>query len=60
VVGELVAAQHGIGYEMMVAGSTWQTAKVFAYLILLAGTGVVLTVLLQRIERRFDAWRPRN
>jgi ABC-type nitrate/sulfonate/bicarbonate transport system permease component len=60
VVGELVAAQHGIGYEMMVAGSTWQTPKVFAYLILLAGTGVVLTVLLQRIERRFDAWRPRN
>jgi NitT/TauT family transport system permease protein len=60
VVGELVAAQHGIGYEMMVAGSTFQTPKVFAYLILLAGTGVVLTVLLQRIERRFDAWRPHN
>jgi len=60
VVGELVAAQHGIGYEMMIAGSTFQTPKVFAYLILLAGTGVVLTVLLQRIERRFDAWRPRN
>ena len=60
VVGELVAAQHGIGYEMMIAGSTFQTPKVFAYLILLAGTGVLLTVLLQRIERRFDAWRPRN
>jgi NitT/TauT family transport system permease protein len=45
---------------MMVASSTFQTPKVFAYLILLAGTGVVLTVLLQRIERRFDAWRPRN
>jgi NitT/TauT family transport system permease protein len=60
VVGELVAAQHGIGYEMMVAGSTWQTPRVFAYLILLAGTGVVLTLLLQRIERRFDAWRPRT
>jgi ABC-type nitrate/sulfonate/bicarbonate transport system permease component len=43
---------------MMVASSTFQT--LFAYLILLAGTGVVLTVLLQRIERRFDAWRPRT
>lgn len=60
VVGELVAAQHGIGYEMAVAGATFQTATVFAYLIILAGAGVALTVLLQRIERHFDAWRPPN
>lgn len=58
VVGELVAAQHGVGMEMQYAGTTFQTAFVFAYLIMLAGTGVVLTVVLQRIERRFDAWRP--
>ncbi|HLQ60908.1 MAG TPA: ABC transporter permease [Candidatus Acidoferrales bacterium] len=58
VVGELVAAQHGIGMRMAIAGETFQTAKVFADLILIAGTGVVLTLILQRLERRFDAWRP--
>jgi ABC-type nitrate/sulfonate/bicarbonate transport system permease component len=40
--------------------AAWLTAAVFASLILLAGTAVVLTVLLQREERRFGAWRPRN
>jgi NitT/TauT family transport system permease protein len=58
VVGELVAAQHGIGLIMATAGATFQTSKVFAALILIAGTGVVLTMVLQRIERRFESWRP--
>ncbi|HZV52061.1 MAG TPA: ABC transporter permease [Candidatus Dormibacteraeota bacterium] len=59
VVGELVAAQHGVGLAMSTAGSTFQTAKVFAALIIIAGAGVILQILLQRLERRFDAWRPR-
>jgi ABC-type nitrate/sulfonate/bicarbonate transport system permease component len=57
VVGELVAAQHGVGQAMSVFGSTFQTAKVFAALIIIAGAGVVLQALFQRLERRFDAWR---
>ena len=58
VVGELVAAQHGVGLAMAVAGETFQTSKLFAVLIIIAGTGVVLQVALQRLEKRFDAWRP--
>ncbi len=58
VVGELVAAQHGVGLIMATAGATFQTSKVFAALILIAGTGVVLTMVIQRIERRFESWRP--
>ena len=58
VVGELVAAQHGIGLRMAVWGATYQTAKVFADLIIIASTGVMLTLILQRMEHRFDAWRP--
>jgi len=58
VVGEAVAAQHGIALRMFVAGATYQTAKAFADLIMIAGTGVVVTMILQRLERRFDAWRP--
>jgi NitT/TauT family transport system permease protein len=60
VVGELVAAQAGIGLMMAKAGATFQTAKVFAGLIIVAGTGIVLTGILQHIERRFQAWKPQH
>jgi ABC-type nitrate/sulfonate/bicarbonate transport system permease component len=33
---------------------------VFAGLIIVAGTGIILTGILQRIERRFQAWKPQN
>ncbi len=59
VVGELVASQHGIGHQMAIAGATFQSAKLFAYLVFIAATGVILTVVLQRLERKFEAWRPR-
>ena len=58
VVGELVAAQHGIGKMMMIAGATFQSSKVFAGLFFIAATGMLLTYALQRLERHFDAWRP--
>jgi NitT/TauT family transport system permease protein len=60
VVGELLAAQAGVGLMMARAGATFQTSKVFAGLIIVAGTGIVLTGILQRIERRFQAWKPQN
>jgi ABC-type nitrate/sulfonate/bicarbonate transport system permease component len=60
VVGELVAAQAGVGLMMAKAGATFQTSKVFAGLIIVAGTGIIITGILQRIERRFQAWKPQN
>lgn len=58
VVGELVAAQHGVGHLMAIAGATFQSAKVFAALLLISGTGLLLTFTLQRLEARFQAWKP--
>jgi len=60
VVGELVAAQHGIGRMMAIAGATFQSSKVFAGLFFIAATGMLLTYALQRLERHFDAWRPQR
>lgn len=57
VVGELVASTAGIGHMMSIAGATFQTDKVFVGIILLAVTGVSLTELLKRIERRVARWR---
>ena len=58
VAGELLAAQAGVGLMMAKAGATFQTSKVFAGLIIIAGTGILITAMLQRIERRFQAWKP--
>jgi ABC-type nitrate/sulfonate/bicarbonate transport system permease component len=60
VVGELVAAQYGIGRMMAIAGATFQSSKVFAGLFFIASTGMLLTYILQRLERHFDAWRPQR
>jgi len=58
VVAELVAARHGIGKLIQDYGVTFQTPKEFAAIIFIAGTGVLLTWLLQRVENRFQSWRP--
>ncbi len=60
VVGELVAARAGIGQLMAIAGATFQSAKVFAGLIIIAATGMLLTWILQRLEQHFEAWRPQR
>jgi len=60
VVGEYVAAEHGIGKVMMIAGQTFQSSILFAGLFIIAIAGLVLTLILQRLERHFDAWRPQR
>ena len=59
VVGELYAATAGIGYLIAIAGNTFQTDKVFAGILLVMVTGLVTVEVLNRLERRFDAWRPK-
>lgn len=59
LVGELYAATAGIGFMITVAGATFQTDKVFVGVLIFAISGIVLTDILDRIERRFDKWRPK-
>ena len=58
VVGELVAAQHGIGLILARAGQTFQTPTVFAAIVVVAVTGLVLNSLLRLLEKRFQKWKP--
>ncbi len=58
VVGELVAAQAGVGMMMATAGATFQTSKVFVGLVIFAVWGLVMTTILSRIEQRFQSWKP--
>lgn len=59
IVGELYAATAGIGYFIASAGNAFQTDKVLVGVLLVVGTGLLTMEGLNRIERRFDVWRPR-
>jgi ABC-type nitrate/sulfonate/bicarbonate transport system permease component len=58
VVGELYAATAGIGHMIAEAGNTFQTDTLFFGVLLFTATGLVVTAALDRLERRFDRWRP--
>jgi len=59
MVGELYAATAGIGFMITVAGATFQTDKVFVGVLIFAITGMIATEMLDKVERRFDKWRPK-
>jgi NitT/TauT family transport system permease protein len=59
VVGELYAATAGVGFMINVAGSSFQTDKVFVGVIIIAATGLFLIEILRRIEARVEVWRPK-
>ncbi len=59
MVGELYAATAGIGFMITVAGATFQTDKVFVGVLIFAISGVVATDMVDRMERKFDRWRPK-
>jgi ABC-type nitrate/sulfonate/bicarbonate transport system permease component len=58
VAGELYAATAGLGYLINVAGATFQTAKVFVGILIIAAFGMIFVELFTRLERKFDKWRP--
>jgi len=60
VVGEMVAAEAGVGYMMTKAGATFDTSAVMVGVLIIALFGVVSMEALERLERRFQAWRPQR
>lgn len=60
VVGELIGSTAGVGHLISIAFQTFQTDQLFVGVFLLTGFGVLLTNLFDRLEHRFDAWRPQR
>ena len=57
IVAEVFGGAAGIGYMIQYAGSTFQTDKVFAGVLVVAFTGITLDFTLDRFGRYFDRWR---
>jgi NitT/TauT family transport system permease protein len=58
VVGELYASTAGLGHLIADAGNMFQTDTLFFGVLIFTATGLVVVALLDRLERRFERWRP--
>jgi NitT/TauT family transport system permease protein len=60
VVSETVGANAGLGYQIALAGSSFQMPLVFAALLLLAVEGIGMYAVFARIEGYFTRWAFRS
>src|ERR671938_1883697 len=52
VVGELFGARGGLGFLVLTSSQTFDTAGLWVGVFILAGTGILSVVILQKLERR--------
>ena len=57
IIGELIASNRGIGYLISSAASSYDTAGVFAALIVLTILAMLLNGVVDEIDRRLSKWK---
>jgi NitT/TauT family transport system permease protein len=57
VVGEFIGARAGLGYMIFRSSQAFQIDAMWVGVFLLAGTGVLAVIVLQKVERRMAPWR---
>jgi NitT/TauT family transport system permease protein len=57
IIGELIASNRGIGYLISSAASAYDTAGVFAALIVLTVLAILLNAIVDVIDRRLSTWK---
>jgi len=58
VVGEMFGGSRGIGFMVAYGGQTFATDTLFVGVLIVAFSGIVLTWLAERLEKRFSRWKP--
>lgn len=57
VVGEFIGARAGLGYMIFRSSQGFEIDAMWVGVFLLAGTGVLAVILLQKVERKMAPWR---
>ena len=57
VVGELFGARGGLGYLILTSSQLFDTAGLWVGVFILAGTGILSVVVLQKLERKMAPWQ---
>lgn len=59
VVGEMLAGSpEGIGFMISYSGYNFSLDSLFLYVAIVAGAGILLTSAVERLQARFERWRP--
>ncbi|HEX5466500.1 MAG TPA: ABC transporter permease [Candidatus Limnocylindrales bacterium] len=58
IVAEFIAANVGLGFYISLNGTTLNSSRVMLGILLLGVFGIAVGQLIQRVERRFERWRP--
>jgi NitT/TauT family transport system permease protein len=57
VLGEMIAANRGLGYLVQFSGAQFDSAGVFAVLFVIALLAVALNFLVEIVQHRMERWR---
>jgi NitT/TauT family transport system permease protein len=57
VLGEMIASNRGLGYLVQYSGAQFDTAGVFAVLIVIAALAMALNLLVDLVQNRMERWR---
>jgi NitT/TauT family transport system permease protein len=57
IIGELIASNRGIGYLIASSASQYETAGVFAALLVLTVVALLLNAVVDAIDRRTSRWK---
>ena len=57
VVAEIFGAKAGLGYRIVISGNSFDTAGLFAGIVMFAIAGVISVEILKVVERRLAPWR---
>ena len=60
VVGEVLGAQEGLGLLIKSAQNNFDPYGVFANMFVIAALVLIVEFVLERLERRLMAWRPKT
>ena len=60
VIGEMIASDKGMGYQILHSGGILDSTGIFAGLVVLMIVGLTLTHLIRVLERRSARWRPQD
>ncbi len=58
VVSEMFVAGQGIGFMITNSGQNFATERVFLGVVIMAGAGIILTSLAEKLQAHFSRWRP--
>lgn len=58
VIGEMIASNRGLGYLVQFSGAQFDTAGVFAVLIVIAVLAMALNFIVDLAQTRMERWRP--